>query len=174
MAVAARQYNYEYEGYRGGPARRTPPLNVSELRYEINTYTESTAPLTRPAIVPDAPVRAPRRRDNAEFTRRVHYPRISTKSKVITFMLIFFAGLVLFGIIMLSSYQANIRYEINRAKTETASVQEDIDELRVAIEKGNNIDIIEQTAMNELGMEYPAAKQIVYLEDVNEATNDEV
>jgi cell division protein FtsL len=177
MAVAARQYYYEE--YRGTSARRTPPLNAADLRYAREYYT--AAPIGNPVIMPDAPQSVPqprrnpqRRRKENEVARRIHYPYISAKEKLFIFTIILVFSAILMGIILLSSYHAYMQNEVNVTKAKTASVQEDIDELRVAIEKNNNIDIIEQKAMSNLGMRYPKAKQIVYLDDVGEIENDEV
>jgi cell division protein FtsL len=172
MAVAARQYYYD--DYQETSARRTPPLNATELRHAQYYANEpARAPVTAPEPVPQPRHNPRRRRKENEFVRRVHYPYISAKEKFFIFTVIIVFSAIFLGIILLSSYHAYMQNDVNVTRAKTASVQEDIDELRVAIERNNNIDVIERKAMKDLGMGYPKSKQIVYLDDVGEGENGE-
>ncbi|MDR1069071.1 MAG: hypothetical protein LBL36_07510 [Clostridiales Family XIII bacterium] len=192
MALASRQYYYdEYDEYRGGVSRRTPPLNAATLAAErggyetyetYGSYAYAPAPdrvpaepIIRPYVVPDPPDTSPRKRrgKDAGNVRRFRYAYISAKEKAFIFAVVLLCGAAFMALILLSSYHASVQNEINVTKAQAASVQEDIDALKVNIEKGNTIDAIENHAIKELGMTYPAAKQIVYLNDISGAAGDE-
>lgn len=77
---------------------------------------------------------------------------------------LFVAGLIFLGVIFISAYCANLKYEINAVNKQTLALQEDIDQLKVEIENGTNIGTIENKALKDLGMIYPTAEQFVYVD----------
>jgi cell division protein FtsL len=195
MALASRQYYYDdYDEYQRGVSRRTPPLNAATLVAERRGYkvyeTQGgyaymsapdrvpAQPIIKPYIVPDAPdapKKSPRKRrsEGAENVRRFRYAYISAREKAFIFAVVLVCGAAFMALILLASYHASVQNEVNVTKAQAASVQEDIDALKVSIEKGNTIDAIESHAIKELGMTYPGAKQIVYLGDISEAAGDQ-
>jgi hypothetical protein len=109
-----------------------------------------------------APEPAPKERKDA----------VSALDKGGMLLLLIFAGFVGIGMIIASAWMTSIQYDINRIVKDTEAVCEDIEQLAVRIEKGTGISVIEQRATDELGMIYPAAEQIVYLEDEPPPMND--
>ncbi|MDR2610778.1 MAG: hypothetical protein LBC58_04915 [Clostridiales Family XIII bacterium] len=201
MAMAAREYYYEeFRGesaYRTPPLNVAElrygrdsytayERSVSRAPHSYTAaYASSSAaawpaqapsrPVIRPARpvpVPDAPPGKHRRRRAETPARRFHYPYISAKEKAFILSTVIVLGVTFMFIILLSSYQAYMQNEVNSTKAAAASVQKDIDEIRVAIEKSNTIGVIEDNAINQLGMSYPQASQIVYLDDADGAANE--
>jgi cell division protein FtsL len=80
-------------------------------------------------------------------------------------LLLLFAGLVGIGVIIASTWMTAIQYDINRIARDTAAVRDEIEKLEVKIEKGTGINVIERRAIQEFGMIYPAADQVVYIEE---------
>ena len=81
-------------------------------------------------------------------------------------------GLVLVGMIIISAYGANIKYDINNLTKENAVIQGEIENLNVEIKSAVNIGAIEQRAINELGMVYPEVTQFKYLGAEPETTHN--
>jgi hypothetical protein len=75
-------------------------------------------------------------------------------------------GAMFLGVIFLAAYGASVQREINRVNAKTAVLREEIDNLTLSIEKGRNIETIEQKALLEQGMIYPAGAQLKYLEEL--------
>jgi cell division protein FtsL len=116
-----------------------------------------------------SPIPAERTLEPAPKERR---DAISGRDKGGLLLLLIFAGLVGIGMIAVSAWTTSIQYDINRIVAATEATYEDIERLAVKIEKGTGISVIEQKAIDELGMIYPAAEQIVYLEDEPPPMND--
>ncbi|MDR1028769.1 MAG: hypothetical protein LBL63_05045 [Clostridiales Family XIII bacterium] len=117
-----------------------------------------------------------RRRKNAEDegVRISRYPHpvslhITTgeKGAMIFFAVLF--GLIFIGVIGIEAYSVSIQHEINKVNADTAIVQKDIDDLYVAIEKDRNLETIEKRAKKELKMDYPAADQLKYTNELKKA-----
>ncbi|MDR2133428.1 MAG: hypothetical protein LBP30_08860 [Clostridiales Family XIII bacterium] len=92
------------------------------------------------------------------------------KGGMLTLLLL--AGLLGIGMVIASAWMTSIKYEINQI---TAAVEEtcaEIEKLTVKIEKSTGINVIELRAINELGMIYPSAEQVVYIEDEPPPMND--
>ncbi|MDR1245825.1 MAG: hypothetical protein LBK57_02215 [Clostridiales Family XIII bacterium] len=88
------------------------------------------------------------------------------------FLLLIFAGIIGVGMINASGWMTSIQYDINNVVKATDAVYEEIDKLTVKIEKGTGIGVIEYRAVNELGMIYPTADQVVYAEKEPLPVND--
>lgn len=94
---------------------------------------------------------------------------ISTKDKARLMMLIVFAGLLCICLIITAAYSAQVKYNINGLLAQSDSVQGEIENLNVAIKSATSITIIEEKAIAQLGMVYPTADQIAY---INTGSND--
>jgi hypothetical protein len=79
--------------------------------------------------------------------------------------LLLFAGFVCIAMIIASAWMTAIQYDINQIVKAAATVRDEIGKLEVKIEKGTGINVIEWRAVNEFGMIYPTAEQVVYIED---------
>jgi hypothetical protein len=86
--------------------------------------------------------------------------------------MLIFAGLVGVAMIIASSWMTAIQFDINRISKDTAEIRSEIEKLAVKIETGTSIGVIEYRATNELGMIYPSAEQVVYLEEEPAPVND--
>jgi cell division protein FtsL len=111
--------------------------------------------------------------------RRASKPeRASAKSAVSAWdkggmlLLLLLAGLAGVGMIIASTWMTAIQYDINRIAKATAAVCDEIEKLEVEIEKNTGINVIEQRATQDFGMIYPAAEQVVYIEEDPPPVND--
>ncbi|MDR1573053.1 MAG: hypothetical protein LBS24_01945 [Clostridiales Family XIII bacterium] len=122
--------------------------------------------------LPIAPIASIDRPAPALPERTVAKGAVSVWDKGGMLALLLFAGLVGVGMIIASTWMTAIKYDINRIAKETAAVCEEIEKLEVRIEKGTSINVIEQRAMQEFGMIYPEAEQVVYIEETPPPVND--
>jgi cell division protein FtsL len=95
--------------------------------------------------------------------------RLSAREKVTMILVIATVAAVFIGMVFLSAYCATIQKDINRTNAQMAVIQEDIDNLQLAIEQKKNIAVIESRA-EALGMVYPDAEagQLLYLADLKQ------
>jgi hypothetical protein len=87
-------------------------------------------------------------------------------------LILIFAGLIGVGMTVASSWMSSIQYDINRVVRATEETYAEIEKLTVKIEKGTGIGVIEHRATSELGMIYPTADQVVYIEEEPPSIND--
>jgi cell division protein FtsL len=87
-------------------------------------------------------------------------------------LLLLFAGLVGIGMILASAWTTSIKYEINQVERAVETTYAEIEKLTVQIEKASGINVIELRATRELGMIYPTAEQVVYIEEEPTPMND--
>lgn len=97
---------------------------------------------------------------------------INAKDKFRLLVLTVFIGALCVGLIIATAYAANIKYSINTIIKENEVIQGEIENLNVKIESAANIQIIEARAVSELGMQYPAAEQFVFIDTSREAIKD--
>ena len=90
--------------------------------------------------------------------------RISAKDKARLLLLTLFAGLLCICLIIIAAYSTQIKFNTNSILAQAAVVQGEIENLNVAIKSANNISVIEERAMTELGMVYPEIDQIAFIE----------
>jgi cell division protein FtsL len=79
-------------------------------------------------------------------------------------LLTLFAGLLCICLIITAAYSTQIKFNTNAILAQADEVQGEIENLNVAIKSATNISIIEEKAMNELGMVYPEITQIAFIE----------
>lgn len=89
--------------------------------------------------------------------------RTSPKDRLGLMALTILMGLIFVGMIIVSAYGANIKYDINNLAKENAVIQGEIENLNVEIKSAVNIGAIEERAIGELGMVYPQVDQFRYL-----------
>lgn len=90
-------------------------------------------------------------------------PRTSPRDRLGLMALTILMGLILVGMIIVSAYGANIKYDINNLTKENTVIQGEIENLNVKIKSAVNIGAIEERAVAELGMVYPQVNQFRYL-----------
>ncbi|MBF8982248.1 cell division protein FtsL [Lutibacter sp. B2] len=81
----------------------------------------------------------------------------------IIFIVLIIAGLcigILFGYVRLTE----LKYNVNKYNKEIQLIESHLGNLKVELEKVKRSDLIEDRAKNELGMQYPEKKQMVFLE----------
>lgn len=87
----------------------------------------------------------------------------AAKAKLI--FLLIAIGAMCITMIISSAYITQIKYNINETAKEVKMCYDDIENIQVKIEKQSKARVIEERALNELGMVYPEGNQIVYLEN---------
>ncbi len=98
-----------------------------------------------------------------ERTARSACSSISTKDKLRMFALILFAGVIGICLIIIAAYSAQIKFDTNFILAEADAVQGEIENLNVALKSAGSISVIEEKAINELGMIYPGIDQIAFV-----------
>lgn len=88
-----------------------------------------------------------------------------TKKHIIRIIFLF-ALLLLVGIAF-NAYQSAINYDITEMNGKISDVRNEIDNLNLQVASAIAPNVIEDRAINELGMEYPSASQYVYIDAVN-------
>lgn len=89
---------------------------------------------------------------------------LNTKDKARLMLLTVFAGFLCICLIITAAYSAQVKYNINGLLAQADAVQGEIENLNVAIKSAVSITVIEEKAITKLGMVYPAADQILYLD----------
>ena len=97
---------------------------------------------------------------------------ISAQDKFRLLVLTIFLGILCVGIIITTAYAAQLQYDINTILSENTELEGEIQNLNVTLKRETNITAIEEKAMNELGMVYPYANQVVYLGEEKPVTSD--
>ncbi|MDR2296349.1 MAG: hypothetical protein LBD95_06075 [Clostridiales Family XIII bacterium] len=97
---------------------------------------------------------------------------ISAPDKGGMLLLLLLAGFVCIGMIIASAWMSSIQYEINQIAKATEATRAEIEKLSVRIEKETRISLIELRAVRELGMIYPTADRVVYIEAEPAPVND--
>ncbi|MPN58789.1 Cell division protein FtsL [bioreactor metagenome] len=87
-------------------------------------------------------------------------------------MLTVLIGVLCIGLILSTAYAASVKYHINTMIKENAVIQGEIENLNVKIESASNIQIVEARATVELGMLYPTAEQLVFIDGTRETVKD--
>lgn len=97
---------------------------------------------------------------------------ITAKDKFRLILFTFFIGILCVGLILTTAYAANVKIQTNTLIKENAVLQGEIENLKVELEKGVNIQVVEYRAMTELGMVYPNPQQLIFLEADKVASTD--
>lgn len=97
---------------------------------------------------------------------------ISPKDKAVLLLFIVIIGILGVGIIVSGAKAAVLKYEINNVMAENTEIKREIETLTVQLKTATNIAIIEQKAIGELGMIYPAPSSVVYLSEKPAPAND--
>ena len=97
---------------------------------------------------------------------------MNAKDKFRLVLLTVFIGVLCIGLILSTAYAASVKYHINTMIKENAVIQGEIENLNVKIESSSNIQIIEARATTELGMLYPTAEQLVFINETGETVKD--
>jgi len=97
---------------------------------------------------------------------------INAKDKFRLLLLTAFIGVLGVGLILSTAYAASIQYNINTMIKENRVIQGEIENLNVKIESASNIQIVEARAAAELGMVYPVAEQLVFIDGSKETVKD--
>ncbi|MDR1028705.1 MAG: hypothetical protein LBL63_04725, partial [Clostridiales Family XIII bacterium] len=104
--------------------------------------------------------------------RLSHIVQMTAAEKIRLVITVFVVGALFLGVIFLTAYGASMQRDINKVNAQSAAIDDDIDNLRLSIERGRNIKTIEQRATAELGMIYPAGTQLKYLAEMELAPTD--
>ncbi len=89
------------------------------------------------------------------------------KDKVRILALILAVGIISIGIIITSSFAAQIKYETNEILTQNHMLESEIGNLNVELYAATSIETVEKKATKDLDMVYPGSKQVVYVKGGN-------
>jgi cell division protein FtsL len=81
--------------------------------------------------------------------------------KIIAFSALLFMALSYIVIRYANVYQA--KYDINAMQKEARQIEQEIEEIRAAMDSTVSLENIERVAVQELKMQYPQPEQLVYL-----------
>ncbi len=97
---------------------------------------------------------------------------LTAQDKARLLLLILIIGALAIAGVVTTAYATQIKYNINTISKENTVLQGEIENLHVAIKAENNIKTIEEKAVAELGMVYPAYDQMVFLPEEPKKVND--
>lgn len=104
-------------------------------------------------------------------SRSVSEPRLTRKTQprlaYVTFQAVLCMAIVFGAMILLLVRYSDIaeqKVHVYQMKTEVRKMELTRDELKASMDKGMDLEAIEKTALEKLGMQYPAQTQIVYIE----------
>lgn len=104
--------------------------------------------------------------DRAEARKNRVRRRIRYNNRKIMFKSLFLAGIVLVVGLAFLAYGSQINYRINDTENKIAKLENEIENLNLEIAANSSPEIIEEKAIEDLGMEYPDASQYIYLDRV--------
>lgn len=90
-------------------------------------------------------------------------PGIRLLDKVKLLAIILMVGALCICLVISVAYSTQIKFEINSLISEAESIQGEIENLNVKLKSACNITLIEDRAINELGMVYPEIDQIAFI-----------
>jgi cell division protein FtsL len=97
---------------------------------------------------------------------------LTARDRLKLLVLVFLIGALCIAGVVTTAYATQIKYNINAIVRENAVIQGEIENLDVAIESANNIKIIEEKAVSQLGMVYPKFEQMVFIAEEPDKIND--
>ena len=97
---------------------------------------------------------------------------VTSRDKVAMMFLTIFVGVIAASLIITTAYSAKVKYEINQVIAENDVMIGEIENLTVKINQANNIQSIEEKAVNELGMVYPNPEEFIYIQGSAEPVQD--
>ncbi len=87
---------------------------------------------------------------------------ISTREKMHILLSIVFIGILCGALVIMAAHVGNVTYHLNNTIKENAVIEGEIENLKIQIQESSKIEVIEQKAIEQLGMNYPEASQFVY------------
>jgi cell division protein FtsL len=161
MQSAQRKYDYEVTQY---PAKKRVVKMQGNVAY-ISIDPERPATKTRPATRPAQKTQSQQQKSKAEAAAKARAQaqrreRVrSRKSLASTLFVVFVAFCALS--LMVSRYSAicTIGAQNNEIKESIGALDEQIDELSLKIELGDNVEEVQKKAEEELEMAYPRQDQ---------------
>lgn len=104
----------------------------------------------------------PAKQETADLKMQVNV--MTATSKAILLKALFYIAIAVLFMLCTTAYISQIEYSINEKATQIQSVQSEIASLNLAVERQSTIEVIEARATTELGMVYPSAGQLVFLD----------
>ena len=97
---------------------------------------------------------------------------INAADKIRLLLVTILIGIICISIIIATAFAASIKVSINDTIKENAVILGEIEHLNIKIESASNIQVVESKATVELGMIYPAASQLVYIDNSEKTSKD--
>jgi cell division protein FtsL len=101
------------------------------------------------------------RRHEAKTSKKKQRRLLTKSMKIIAFSALLFMALSYIVIRYADVYQA--KYDINAMQKEARQIEQEIEEIRAAMDSTVSLENIERVAVQELKMQYPQPEQLVYL-----------
>ena len=160
MAAANRAYTSEYTDFEYSTLGQAyqPGQWAHPLPEERPAAPRVKRTRQRPELEPETP-----KTDTAIITHKMLRR---------TILLLAFMGAIVIATIWMSAKATEIKYEINKIKSENVLLQNEISMLDIKIQSANSIELIEDYATNELKMQYPKSQQCIYVEAGAAASED--
>ena len=86
------------------------------------------------------------------------------KDRVRVLSLILAVGILCIGMIITTSFAAQIKYDTNKMLENNHLLEAEIGSMTVALHAATSIETVEEKATEDLGMVYPKNKQVVYVD----------
>lgn len=90
------------------------------------------------------------------------YREISSRDKMKIITSILIIGVLCVALVIMVAHVGNVTYHLNTTMKENAVIEGEIENLKIKIQEASKIEVIEQRAIEQLGMIYPDASQFVY------------
>lgn len=112
------------------------------------------------------------RQNESTETKKQKKLVLSQAKKIRLIMSLFLIGSICVVMITTTAYASQVKYNIFSINKEVKTLEGDVDNLNLQIERQCNLSVVENRALNELGMVYPSTDQIVFLDNTSENTKN--
>lgn len=112
------------------------------------------------------------RQNESTETKKQKKLILSQAKKIRLIMSLFLIGSICVVMITTTAYASQVKYNIFSINKEVKTLEGDVDNLNLQIERQCNLSVVENRALNELGMVYPSTDQIVFLDNTSENTKN--
>lgn len=86
---------------------------------------------------------------------------LNVKAKISMLLAVVFVGILVSVMVVGTAFASELTYQNNQLKKENAKIAKEIQTIKVEVQASSNVGKIENTALNKLGMVYPAGEQFI-------------
>lgn len=88
---------------------------------------------------------------------------LNVKAKISMLLAVVFVGVLVSIMVVGTAFASELTYQNNELKKENAKIAKEIQTIKVEVQASSNVGKIENTALNKLGMVYPAGEQFIQI-----------